>query len=96
MAQEDAPLKLNGVGITAPAGAAIGQIFVNEAKSSKELLAATDDRYFDEDTGMEVDIANPSALTVGKTYKLVLDITPVGNTQEGKPTQVTISVKIAK
>ncbi len=92
MAQGSTPLRLNGIAITSPASAEIANMAINTARTSKELIKALADT---EDVTV-LTVQNPSALTAGKTYKLVLDITPAGNASDKAPSQVTINIKIAK
>lgn len=90
--------------LTAPVGAQLAEVVVNEAKTAKELIAALDasaiGRNLLEEPEANADlvltIANGSGLAAGKSYKLALDIIPVGNASDAKLTTVTVNIKIAK
>ena len=89
------------VGVTA--NAPIDKVIINKDKTAKELvqaLALTEDRIIDvgnvESVGMNLSIPRPGGLTPGKTYKLVLDVIPVGNAENAKITQITVNVKVGK
>lgn len=67
-------------------------------KTDKTFLQALGDR---ENMTVEAGqirfrLENPAALKVGKSYAVVLDVTPEGNAVNGKPTQVKLTVKVAK
>ncbi|MBQ3192234.1 MAG: hypothetical protein IJO21_01915 [Oscillospiraceae bacterium] len=90
--------------LTAPVGAQLAEVVVNEAKTAKELIAALDAsaigrNLLEEPTAnadLVLTIANGSGLAAGKSYKLALDIIPVGNASDAKLTTVTVNIKIAK
>ena len=99
--QETVCLMLN---LTAPEHAQMEQIRINEAKTAKELLAAVEERILGENlleeaaanADLEIRIADSTGMKPGKTYKLVLDITPVGHAMDAKITTVTVNIKVAK
>lgn len=89
--------------VSVTANAPIDKIVANRDKTAKELVQAMnlmEDRVIDvanvETVGMNLNIPRPGSLTPGKTYKLVLDVIPVGNAANAKITQVTVNVKISK
>ena len=41
-------------------------------------------------------LENPGALKVGKSYAVLLDVTPEGSAVNMKPTQVKLTVKVVK
>lgn len=91
-AQQSAPVKVN-LSVATPVNSQIRQVTLNEKASSKELVAAQ--VVFVQNT-MQLTISNPGALVAGKTYKLALDIIPVGNAADAKVTTVTVNVKVNK
>ncbi len=103
MAQGDGVPMNFQVALTAPENAKLAQIAINE-KTSPELISAMnreDVTLFAEEAGAEsadlsIRIRKSGELKVGKTYKLILDVTPIGQTTDAKVTQVTISIKVAK
>ena len=100
---QTAPMSVE-LAVATPAGAQMGLIAVNKA-TSKELIAALgvmEGEYLYENWKgfesriLELDVWDKSTLVAGKTYKLALDITPVGNADGAKTNTVTVSVKINK
>lgn len=83
--------------VTAPENARIADVSIS-SKTSKELLDAIG--AVEVSTGTDVrlamEIRSSGNLVAGKSYKLVLDITPVGHADDAKVTTVTVTVKIAK
>lgn len=77
-----------------PAGVQMDAVAIN-AKTSKELHAAIGAADFSAGV-LKLEIANPGSLIPGKSYKLVLDVTPVGHAQDAKATQITVTIKVAK
>ena len=45
---------------------------------------------------LTLQVADSSMLVPGKSYKLALDIEPVGHASDAKITTVTVTIKIAK
>lgn len=90
---QQAPLKVP-VTVTAPLGAEIESISVN-AKTAAQLRNAIGELSL-EQGNLFLQITTPGDLTPGKTYKLVLDVTPKGHAQDAKLPQITVNVKIAK
>ena len=99
--QETVHLTLN---LTTPEYAQAEQIRINEAKTAKELLAAVESRILEENlleeaaahAELKITIADSTCLKPGKTYKLGLDIIPVGQAMDAKITTVTVNIKVAK
>ncbi|MBQ3192214.1 MAG: leucine-rich repeat protein [Oscillospiraceae bacterium] len=92
------------IGVTSPAAAQIELISINGSQTAKEIVSAYEsgvlaeeiDAVTKEPTGnliLTIRLSNPNALIIGKTYKLVLNITPVGNTTGTKPTSVTVNIR---
>lgn len=78
----------------------IGEITVNTG-SSAELMAALGGNGFtaviDGSTAvLSLNAQNPSLLTAGKSYTLLLDVTPANNATNVKPMQVKLAVKVMK
>ena len=99
----EAVVKAN-LAMTAPANARMEQVVINEAKTAKELMAALDKTILGENlleeatanANLTLPIADSIGLKADKTYKLVLDVTPVGHASDIKMTEVTVNIKIAK
>ena len=95
---QTAPLQTQ-LKLTAPAGAAIEDISLNE-KTSPAFLEALSDldgfRADPEDLTLTFRVAAPGKLRAGSTYTVLLDVTPAGNAANLKPTQVKLTVKVMK
>lgn len=83
---------------SSPAGAAIAGVSILPTKTDKALLDAIGsvEPVWGDGVVMNLEIRYPGNLTPGKSYKLVLDITPAGHAAGAKTTQVTVTVKVAK
>lgn len=91
------------VQLTAPVGAQLEKIVINEAKTAAALLTALDGTILGENLlenavngVLTLAVADGSGLVPGKSYTLALDITPEGHAGDVNPTTVTVSIKIAK
>ena len=90
------------VDLLSPDAALMEQISVNKEKTDKVLrkaLEAVGTNLLEEPASeayLSLTLADASGLKSGKSYKLVLDILPLGNAESAKPTQVTLTVKIPK
>ena len=85
--------------LTAPAGAAIGDIRLNEKTSAAFLEAIGGPEGFrtDQETlTLRFALPSPGNLRANSTYTVLLDITPKGNAENVKPTQVRLTVKVMK
>ncbi|MBQ3193870.1 MAG: leucine-rich repeat protein [Oscillospiraceae bacterium] len=90
--------------LTTPENARMEQVVINEAKTAKELIAALEESVLNEnllenaaaEAELTLPVADDSNLKPGRSYKLVLDITPVGHASDAKITTVTVNIKIAK
>ena len=81
--------------LTMSAGQA-GAISVN-SRSSSELKAAIKRLAYDNTTQkLTLFFGNKGLLKAGKSYTLYLDVTPVNNAQNLKPTQIKLTVKVSK
>ena len=65
------------------------------SKTAKEFQSALGEVTLNGNR-VEFEIANPAALTAGKSYALVLDATPENNAKNGKPVTVKLTVKVRK
>ncbi|MBQ3193537.1 MAG: leucine-rich repeat domain-containing protein [Oscillospiraceae bacterium] len=85
------------VSLTSPANAKIRFITVNADKTSKEFLQSIEKLLPGKSVGdLNFQFKEAHSLVAGKSYKLVLDITPVGHASDAKATQVTVNVKVMK
>ncbi len=96
---QTAPLRA-AVTLTAPAGAQIGEITLAE-KNAQEVLAAFGDGGFSariegSTAVLSLDPTGAAGLKAGKSYTLLLDVTPANNAVNLKPTQLKLTVKILK
>lgn len=85
--------------LTAPAGAAIGDIRLNEKTSAAFLEAIGGPEGFRADPEtltLRFALPSPGNLRANSTYTVLLDITPKGNAENVKPTQVRLTVKVMK
>ena len=85
--------------LTAPAGAAIGDIRLNEKTSAAFLEAIGGPEGFRADPEtltLRFALPSPGNLRANSTYTVLLDITPKGNAENVKPTQVRLTVKMMK
>ncbi len=85
--------------LTAPAGAAIGDIRLNEKTSAAFLEAIGGPEGFRADPEtltLRFALPSPGNLRANSTYTVLLDITPKGNAENVKPTQVRLMVKVMK
>ena len=90
--------------LTTPAGAQMNRILINESKTSEALLAALDGALMGENlleesaaaAELTLQVADSSTLVPGKSYKLALDIEPVGHASDTKITTITVTIKIAQ
>ena len=85
--------------LTAPAGAAIGDIRLNEKTSAAFLEVIGGPEGFRADTEtltLRFALPSPGNLRANSTYTVLLDITPKGNAENVKPTQVRLTVKVLK
>lgn len=85
--------------LTAPAGAAIGDIRLNEKTSAAFLEAIGGPEGFRADPEtltLRFALPSPGNLRANSTYTVMLDITPKGNAENVKPTQVRLTVKVMK
>ena len=85
--------------LTAPAGAAIGDIRLNEKTSAAFLEAIGGPEGFRADPEtltLRFAFPSPGNLRANSTYTVLLDITPKGNAENVKPTQVRLTVKVMK
>ena len=65
------------------------------SKTAKEFQSAVGEVTLN-GKRVEFEIANPAALTAGKSYSVVLDATPENNAKNGKPVTVKLTVKVRK
>ena len=65
------------------------------SKTAKEFRSALGEVTLNGNR-VEFEIANPAALTAGKSYALVLDATPENNAKNIKPVTVKLTVKVRK
>ena len=65
------------------------------SKTAKEFRSALGEVTLNGNR-VEFEIANPAALTAGKSYAVVLDATPENNAKNGKPVTVKLTVKVRK
>ena len=65
------------------------------SKTAKEFQSALGEVTLNGNR-VEFEIANPAALTAGKSYAVVLDATPENNAKNGKPVTVKLTVKVRK
>ena len=85
--------------LTAPVGAAIGDIRLNEKTSAAFLEAIGGPEGFRADPEtltLRFALPSPGNLRANSTYTVLLDITPKGNAENVKPTQVRLTVKVMK
>ena len=85
--------------LTAPAGVAIGDIRLNEKTSAAFLEAIGGPEGFRADPEtltLRFALPSPGNLRANSTYTVLLDITPKGNAENVKPTQVRLTVKVMK
>ena len=85
--------------LTAPVGAAIGDIRLNEKTSAAFLEAIGGSEGFRADPEtltLRFALPSPGNLRANSTYTVLLDITPKGNAENVKPTQVRLTVKVMK
>lgn len=85
--------------LTAPAGVAIGDIRLNEKTSAAFLEAIGGPEGFRADPEtltLRFALPSPGNLRANSTYTVLLDITPKGNAENVKPTQVRLMVKVMK
>lgn len=85
--------------LTAPAGAAIGDIRLNEKTSAAFLEAIGGPEGFRTDPEtltLRFALPSPGNLRANSTYTVLLDITPKGNAENVKPSQVRLTVKVMK
>ena len=90
--------------LTTPAGAQMNRILINESKTSEALLAALDGALMGENlleesaaaAELTLQVAYSSTLVPGKSYKLALNIEPVGHASDAKITTITVTIKIVK
>ena len=90
--------------LTSPEHARMEWISINESKTAKELLAAVDQAILGENlleeitakAELELPVADRAGLKPGKTYKMVLDIIPMGQTTDAKTTTMTVTIKVVK
>ena len=85
--------------LTAPAGAAMGDIRLNEKTSAAFLEAIGGPEGFRADPEtltLRFALPSPGNLRANSTYTVLLDITPKGNAENVKPTQVRLTVKVMK
>lgn len=85
--------------LIAPAGAAIGDIRLNEKTSAAFLEAIGGPEGFRADPEtltLRFALPSPGNLRANSTYTVLLDITPKGNAENVKPTQVRLTVKVMK
>ena len=68
------------------------------SKTDKNFLQALGDEAHMtvEENQILFRLENPGALKVGKSYVVCLNVTPEGNAVNAKPTQVKLTVRIAK
>lgn len=79
-----------------PVNAQMELIEFNGSKTTKDIIRAYDgyELTVDDNTGdLILKLFLNQSLTPGKTYKLVLNITPVGNTKGTKSTVVTLNIE---
>ena len=65
------------------------------SKTAKEFQSALGEVTLNGNR-VEFEIANPAALTAGKSYSVILDATPENNAKNGKPVTVKLTVKVRK
>lgn len=65
------------------------------SKTAKEFQSALGEVTLNGNR-VEFEIANPAALTAGKSYAVILDATPENNAKNGKPVTVKLTVKVRK
>ncbi len=65
------------------------------SKTAKEFREAVGDMTQDGNR-LEFEIANPGALTAGKSYSVVLDATPCSNASNVPPVTIKLTVKVQK
>ena len=65
------------------------------SKTAKEFQSALGEVTLN-GSRVEFEIANPAALTAGKSYAVVLDATPENNAKNVKPVTVKLTVKVRK
>ena len=65
------------------------------SKTAKEFQSALGEVTLNGNR-VEFEIANPAALTAGKSYAVILDATPENNAKNGKPVTVRLTVKVRK
>ena len=65
------------------------------SKTAKEFRSALGEVTLNGNR-VEFEIANPAALTAGKSYAVVLDATPENNAENVKPVTVKLTVKVRK
>lgn len=85
--------------LTAPTGAAMGDIRLNEKTSAAFLEAIGGPEGFRADPEtltLRFALPSPGNLRANSTYTVLLDITPKGNAENVKPTQVRLTVKVMK
>lgn len=85
--------------LTAPAGARIGDIRLNEKTSAAFLEAIGGYEGFRADPEtltLRFALPSPGNLRANSTYTVLLDVTPVDNAENSKPTQVKLTVKVMK
>lgn len=85
--------------VTSPTTAKIADMALSSKTTTAFCNAFGDgsEIVFNQNTGkLTLTIQNPGLLTPGKSYTLYLDVTPQGNAENVKPTQVKLTVKVQK
>ena len=82
--------------ITSPATAEIADVTLgSQTTAALQKALGEDGLDYDFETGkVTLTLQNPGLLTPGKSYTLYLDVTPKGNAENVKPTQVKLTVKV--
>ena len=82
--------------ITSPATAQIADVALDSKTTAAFRKALGEDGlHFDAETGkLTLTLQTPGLLTPGKSYTVYLNVTPQGNAENVKPTQVKLTVKV--
>jgi len=87
------------VSVASPAGAEIADVKILDTKATTVPSGALGYRVVKNDDGswkVEYNILKASKLKVNKTYKLALEIIPVGNGENVKPVTLNVNLKVKR